>query len=147
METLRPRRHILFVDSNKSIVQSVKKLAELAAYSFHSEGNGFDALCSIARTMPDIIFMDMHAPQLDGFQTCVLLKSRDAYRHIPFILLSAEENLFNSVRAEVLGADRVLQKPFSSQEFLAVIAASLDEEPPAKDSCQHEQSEKDIAAA
>ena len=84
--------------------------------------DGFDSLAKIADSEPDIIFVDIMMPRLDGYQTCTLIKNNKHFRHTPVIMLSSKDGLFDKAKGRIVGADDYLTKPFGRDELLATLA-------------------------
>ena len=83
--------------------------------------DGFDALAKIADSNPDVIFVDIMMPRLDGYQTCALIKNNPEYANTPVIMLSSKDGLFDKARGRIVGSDEYLTKPFSKEELFEAI--------------------------
>jgi twitching motility two-component system response regulator PilG len=83
--------------------------------------DGFEALAKIADTHPDIIFVDIMMPRLDGYQTCALIKHNQIFKDTPVIMLSSKDGLFDRARGRIVGSDQYLTKPFTKEELLGAI--------------------------
>ena len=83
--------------------------------------DGFDALAKIADSKPDIIFVDIMMPRLDGYQTCALIKNNSEFKDTPVIMLSSKDGLFDKAKGRIVGSDQYLTKPFSKNELLEAI--------------------------
>jgi twitching motility two-component system response regulator PilG len=87
--------------------------------------DGFDALSKIADHRPDIIFVDIMMPRLDGYQTCSLIKHNTSFKKTPVIMLSSKDGLFDRARGRVVGSEHYLTKPFTRDELLGAISQQL----------------------
>ena len=83
--------------------------------------DGFDALAKIADSNPDVIFVDIMMPRLDGYQTCALIKNNADFANKPVIMLSSKDGLFDKARGRIVGSDEYLTKPFSKEELFDAI--------------------------
>jgi twitching motility two-component system response regulator PilG len=83
--------------------------------------DGFEALAMIADNRPDVIFVDIMMPRLDGYQTCALIKNNAEFRHTPVIMLSSKDGLFDRARGRIVGSEQYLTKPFTKNELLDAI--------------------------
>lgn len=112
---------VLVVDDSKTILRTAEAL--LAEYDcwVTTAADGFEALPIIAAFKPDVIFVDIMMPRLDGYQTCALIKANRNYRNIPVIMLSSRDGLFDLARGRLAGSDKYLTKPFTRQDLLAAI--------------------------
>ena len=75
----------------------------------------------IADHHPDLIFVDIMMPRLDGYQTCALIKHNNTFRNIPVIMLSSKDGLFDRARGRIVGSEQYLTKPFTKEELLGAI--------------------------
>lgn len=118
---------ILLVDDSKSIRESIRSLLEHVGHEITLADDGFDALCKIPGLKPDIVFMDVVMPGLDGLQACSLIKA-SKFADIPVVLVSANDGLLDRARAELVGAERYIPKPFRKADLLEAISALVNKE-------------------
>ena len=112
---------IMVIDDSKTIRRTAETLLQKAGCTVSTATDGFDALAKIADTKPDIIFVDIMMPRLDGYQTCALIKNNSAFRETPVIMLSSKDGLFDKAKGRIVGSDEYLTKPFSKEELLGAI--------------------------
>ncbi|ENV60841.1 twitching motility response regulator PilG [Acinetobacter soli] len=112
---------IMVIDDSKTIRRTAETLLQKEGYTVVTATDGFEALSKIAQTNPDIIFVDIMMPRLDGYQTCALIKNSQNYQHIPVIMLSSKDGLFDQAKGRIVGSDEYLIKPFSKDELLSAI--------------------------
>ncbi|MEQ1143327.1 twitching motility response regulator PilG [Acinetobacter soli] len=112
---------IMVIDDSKTIRRTAETLLQKEGYTVVTATDGFEALAKIAQTNPDIIFVDIMMPRLDGYQTCALIKNSQNYQHIPVIMLSSKDGLFDQAKGRIVGSDEYLIKPFSKDELLSAI--------------------------
>ncbi|MES2663069.1 MAG: response regulator [Pseudomonadota bacterium] len=113
---------ILIVDDSKTIRRTAENILAKEGYEVITAEDGFDALSKVVESRPDILLMDIMMPRLDGYQTCALIKNNHDYHHIPIIMLSSKDGLFDRAKGRVVGSDDYLTKPFSRDELLTVIS-------------------------
>ena len=121
MDEFRHHLKVMVIDDSKTIRRTAEALLKKAGYNVITATDGFDSLAKIADNNPDIIFVDIMMPRLDGYQTCTLIKNNPAYKNIPVIMLSGKDGLFDRAKGRVVGSDHHLTKPFSSDELLGAI--------------------------
>ena len=85
--------------------------------------DGFDALSKVADHKPDVIFVDIMMPRLDGYQTCALIKHNKSFNKTPIIMLSSKDGLFDRARGKIVGSEEYLTKPFTKEELLTAITS------------------------
>jgi two-component system alkaline phosphatase synthesis response regulator PhoP len=121
---------ILVVDDEIYIVHILDFSLGMEGYEVITALDGEQALEKARAERPDLIVLDIMMPKLDGYETCKLLKSEDATRQIPVILLSAKgRNVDQKVGFEV-GADDYITKPFSPRKLVERINAILGQSSP-----------------
>lgn len=113
---------ILVVDDSATIRRSAESMLVAEGHEVITAENGFDALSKVARHNPDLIFVDIMMPRLDGYQTCAIIKNNAQYRATPVIMLTSKDGLFDQARGRVVGSDLYLTKPFTKEELLAAVA-------------------------
>jgi twitching motility two-component system response regulator PilG len=122
---------VLVVDDSKTVRQSASGFLAEQGYTVVTACDGFEALAKIVDCQPDLVFADIVMPRLDGYQTCALVKNNADYRHIPVIMLSSKDGLFDRARGRVVGADAHLSKPFSRDMLVATVEDYLVNDPEA----------------
>ena len=112
---------VLVIDDSKTIRRTAETLLSKEGCEVFTAVDGFDALSKIADHQPDIVFVDIMMPRLDGYQTCSLIKHNKAFRSIPVIMLSSKDGLFDRARGRIVGSEHYLTKPFTRDELLSAI--------------------------
>src|SRR5690554_1858516 len=116
---------VMVIDDSKTIRRSAESLLQKAGCEVLTADNGFEALPIISGQHPDIIFIDIMMPRLDGYQTCALVKNNPKYRDIPIVMLSSKDGLFDRAKGRVVGAEQYLTKPFTRDDLLDAIRTHL----------------------
>jgi twitching motility two-component system response regulator PilG len=111
----------MVIDDSKTIRRTAETLLKKAGCEVLTATDGFEALSIIADNHPDLIFVDIMMPRLDGYQTCALIKHNELYREIPVIMLSSKDGLFDRARGRIVGSEQYLTKPFTRDELLGAI--------------------------
>jgi twitching motility two-component system response regulator PilG len=117
---------ILVVDDSKTIRRTAETLLAKQGCQVFTAVDGFDALAKIADHEPDIIFVDIMMPRLDGYQTCSLIKHNKLFKNTPVIMLSSKDGLFDRARGRLVGSEQYLTKPFTKDELLGAIASHVN---------------------
>ncbi|HEX5361076.1 MAG TPA: twitching motility response regulator PilG [Fluviicoccus sp.] len=112
---------VMVIDDSKTIRRTAETLLQKAGCTVITAVDGFDALSKIADSNPDIIFVDIMMPRLDGYQTCALIKNNSAFKSTPVIMLSSKDGLFDKAKGRIVGSDEYLTKPFSKEELFDAI--------------------------
>lgn len=119
---------ILVIDDSKTIRRTAETLLSKEGCEVFTAEDGFDALAKIADHRPDIIFVDIMMPRLDGYQTCSLIKHNKTFSETPVIMLSSKDGLFDRARGRLVGSEQYLTKPFTKDELLEAIATHVGRE-------------------
>jgi twitching motility two-component system response regulator PilG len=116
---------VLVIDDSKTIRRTAETLLSKEGCTVYTAVDGFDALAKIADHHPDVIFVDIMMPRLDGYQTCSLIKHNKTFRDTPVIMLSSKDGLFDRARGRIVGSEQYLTKPFTKDELLDAIASQV----------------------
>ncbi len=112
---------VMVIDDSKTIRRTAETLLKKAGCDVVTAVDGFEALSKIADHKPDIIFVDIMMPRLDGYQTCALIKNNSMFRQTPVIMLSSKDGLFDKARGRIVGSEEYVTKPFTRDELLSAI--------------------------
>lgn len=114
---------VMVIDDSNTIRRSAEIFLAQAGCQVLLAEDGFDALAKIADHHPDIIFVDIMMPRLDGYQTCALIKKNPRFSATPVIMLSSKDGLFDRARGRMVGSNEYLTKPFTKDSLLKAVAA------------------------
>lgn len=117
---------ILVVDDSKTIRRTAETLLTKEGCQVYTAIDGFDALSKIADHQPDVIFVDIMMPRLDGYETCSLIKHNSLFKQTPVIMLSSKDGLFDRARGRIVGSEQYLTKPFTKDELLGAISNQIN---------------------
>lgn len=112
---------VMVIDDSNTIRRSAEIFLKQSGCQVILAEDGFDALAKISNLLPDLIFVDIMMPRLDGYQTCALIKRNPRYKSIPVIMLSSKDGLFDRARGRMVGSDQYLTKPFTQESLLEAI--------------------------
>ena len=113
---------VMVIDDSKTIRMTAMTILKNEGYQVFTASDGFEAMSVITDTRPDIIFVDIMMPRLDGYQTCKLIKNNSYFRNTPVIMLSSKDSLFDRARGRVAGSEQHINKPFVKSELLEAIS-------------------------
>jgi len=117
---------ILVIDDSKTIRRTAETLLTKEGCQVFTAIDGFDALSKIADHQPDLIFVDIMMPRLDGYETCSLIKHNKMFKNTPVIMLSSKDGLFDRARGRIVGSEQYLTKPFTKDELLGAISNQIN---------------------
>lgn len=112
---------VMVIDDSRTIRRTAETLLAREGCDVVTATDGFEALSKIADHAPQIIFVDIMMPRLDGYQTCALIKRNARFAQTPVIMLSSKDGLFDRARGRLAGSDEHLTKPFTQESLLAAL--------------------------
>ncbi len=112
---------VMVIDDSNTIRRSAEIFLNQAGCEVILAQDGFEALAKITDHQPDVVFVDIMMPRLDGYQTCSLIKRNARYRTTPVIMLSSKDGLFDRARGRMVGSDEYLTKPFTKETLLKAV--------------------------
>ena len=117
-------RAVLVVEDDQDLLEMVRLMLEGAGYRVATAAEGSEALAKVAEEMPGLILLDMKMPGMDGWEFARLFRERYDLQ-APIVVLTAAEDARK--RAEEIGAEGYLGKPFEMDELLAEVARYVRE--------------------
>jgi len=116
---------VMVIDDSKTIRRSAETLLKKVGCEVVTAIDGFEALAKITEHKPDIIFVDIMMPRLDGYQTCALIKNNQKFKATPVIMLSSKDSIFDRARGRIVGSEKYLTKPFSKEDLINAITTHV----------------------
>lgn len=114
---------VVVIDDSKTIRRTAETLLKKAGCEVITATDGFESLSKVMEYQPNIIFVDIMMPRLDGYQTCALIKNNPTFKKTPIVMLSSKDGLFERARGRIVGAEHYMTKPFTREELLSTIKA------------------------
>ncbi len=122
------RRRVLVVEDDRDLVSLLQIVLTDAGYRVATAGEGVEALERVSEEMPELILLDMRMPVMNGWEFAREFRARYG-RGAPIIVVTAAENA--RLRAQEIGAEGWLEKPFELEEVLTAVARVLEAQAPA----------------
>jgi DNA-binding response OmpR family regulator len=119
------RRRILVAEDDQGIRELIRARLTTAGYDTHTAHNGREALHRLRDLKPDGLILDINMPEVDGFGVLEALKTDEALKYIPVLVLTARHGADDVKRAVGLGAKDFLSKPFNDGQLMARVARLL----------------------
>jgi twitching motility two-component system response regulator PilG len=116
-----PVGKVLVIDDSNTIRRSAEIFLRQGGYEVVLAEDGFDALSKVVDHTPELIFCDILMPRLDGYQTCAIIKRNPHFSHVPVIMLSSKDGLFDKARGRMVGSQDYLTKPFTKEQLLRAV--------------------------
>jgi twitching motility two-component system response regulator PilG len=116
---------VMVIDDSNTIRRSAEIFLLQAGATVILAEDGFDALAKIADYLPEVVFVDIMMPRLDGYQTCALIKKNPKFAATPVVMLSSKDGLFDRARGRMVGSNEYLTKPFTKDSLLRTVDAHV----------------------
>ena len=120
---------VLVIDDSNTIRRSAEAFLRQAGFEVVLAEDGFDALSKISDHRPQVIFVDIMMPRLDGYQTCALIKQNPNFKSTSVIMLSSKDGVFDRARGRLAGSDDYLTKPFTKETLVQAVQQHLNRSP------------------
>jgi CheY-like chemotaxis protein len=116
----------LIIDDSPTVVAALRKILRSAGYITRDAGDAEQGLAMLAESKPDLIFLDIVLPGMNGFNALRAIRKDPETQQIPVIMISGNEHATEQFYANKIGADLFMKKPFSRFEVFAHIEMLLD---------------------
>jgi two-component system nitrogen regulation response regulator NtrX len=116
---------VLLIDDDAGIRESMRMPLEYEGYEYSSAGSAEDGLAAVQRESPDIVFLDIKMPGMDGLEALTKIKTMD--EALPVVMISAHGSASVGAEATRRGAADFVEKPFGAERLLVTIRNVLDQ--------------------
>lgn len=121
------RKKILLVDDSSTVLLLHRMMLSHCGYELLTARDGQEALDKASTERPDLIFLDVIMPRMDGFQTCRALRARTETKNVPIILVTTRGEPHYVRQGFESGCTDYITKPFDGEELLAKVRSHLEE--------------------
>ena len=111
----------MVIDDSNTIRKSAEMFLTKAGYQVVCIEDGFEALTRINEEDPDLVFIDVLMPKIDGLQACQVIKRNSKFKNTPVIFLSSKDSQFDKARGFMMGATDYLTKPFTKDGIIEIV--------------------------
>jgi two-component system, NtrC family, nitrogen regulation response regulator NtrX len=118
------KSRILVIDDEAAIRDSLRMILEYEGYEFLGAASGQDGLAMVERENPDLVFLDIKMPGMDGLEVLQRIKAAD--ETVPVVMISGHATVTTAVDATKLGALDFIEKPLASERVLVTIRNAID---------------------
>ncbi len=120
------QKKILIADDNENIRDALTYLLEDEGYQLRLAKDGAEAIIITREFRPDVLFLDIMMPEINGYDVCRTIKSDPGLKDTYIIMLTAKGQVAEQEKGRQVGADEYIVKPFSPMEILTKIKKILD---------------------
>lgn len=122
LETLRARKLVLAVDDSQTVRRLISVSLERNGYRVVTAEDGMQALVRLAEHTPSLVLLDISMPKMDGYEVCKVIKRNSMLKHVPVLMLSGKDGIFDKLKGRIAGATDYISKPFD----IAMLLHALD---------------------
>jgi twitching motility two-component system response regulator PilG len=109
---------VMVVDDSATIRHLVSHTLHAAGYAVRMAEDGVKALSMLQESLPDLIFMDIGMPRMDGYQVCKVIKNDETTKRVPVVMLSGKDGFFDKVKGRLAGCSDYITKPFEADSLV-----------------------------
>lgn len=118
---------ILVVDDSATVRKLIAGKLEKCGHEVFCSGDGVEAMDQLATLKPDLILLDITMPRMDGYQVCKLIRSGEATKDTPVVMISGKDGFFDKVRGRMAGASGYITKPFGPETLMKAVESYLNQ--------------------
>ena len=119
--TSTPQKVIMVVDDSQTVRNIMALILHRAGYRSVRVASAMEALHTLSQLLPDLIFLDITLPGMDGLDVCKIIKENKATKHVPVVMLSGNDEVFDKVMGRLAGASDYITKPFEPETILTCV--------------------------
>ena len=112
---------VLVVDDSPTIRKIVEITLKREGVQVVGAASGVLALAALANAPPRLVLLDIMLPKVNGYQICWIIRRNPAYKHIPVVILSGKDGVFDKMRGKLVGAAEYITKPFEPRDLVRVV--------------------------
>lgn len=116
---------ILIIDDDQNILILVAEYLESEGFTTIQATNGIEGLRQLEIHNPQLVILDVNMPELDGMQTCRMIRANEKFQNIPVLMLTARSDIQDMIEARRMGATDYLTKPFAPQALIQKVVRLL----------------------
>ncbi len=120
-DSMPKNRKILVVDDSATVRKLISGKLEKSGHEVFCAVDGLDALEKIKEFVPDLILLDINMPRMDGYQVCKLIRSDEATKDVPVVMISGKDGFFDKVRGRMAGTTGYITKPFGPETLMKMV--------------------------
>lgn len=119
-------KRILVCDDEPHIVEGLRHLLRGPGRTIEMASSGLEVLSKIEQCMPDLLVIDIMMPEMSGLEVVAKLRSEEATKHLPIIILTAKGQAQDATMAQEVWDALVMAKPFEPRKLRELVAATLE---------------------
>ncbi len=118
-------RTIMVIDDSATVRKLISSKLEKVGHEVVCAVDGVDALEKIKDIKPDLILLDINMPRMDGYQVCKIIRTDEATKDVPIVMISGNDGFFDKVRGRMSGTSGYITKPFGPETLMKTIESYI----------------------
>jgi twitching motility two-component system response regulator PilG len=111
----------MVVDDSVTVRNIMALILHRAGHRSVRVSSAMEALNTLTELTPDMIFLDITLPGMDGLDVCKIIKENKRTKHVPVVMLSGNDEVFDKVMGRMAGASDYITKPFEPEKILKCV--------------------------
>lgn len=124
-ESMPKGKTILVVDDSATVRKLISSKLEKSGHQVICAVDGVEAMATIETIVPDLVLLDIAMPRMDGYQVCKLIRSNEAVKDVPVVMISGKDGFFDKVRGRMAGTTGYITKPFGPETLMKALETYL----------------------
>ena len=112
---------ILVIDDSPTIRKLISGKLEKSGHIVFCSSDGVEALERLQDLVPDLVLLDIAMPRMDGYQVCKMIRSNEATKDVPVVMISGKDGFFDKVRGRMAGTSGYITKPFGPETLMKIV--------------------------
>jgi len=126
-------KSILVVDDSPTVRKLIAGKLEKSGHDVICANDGVEAMERLDHFVPDLVLLDITMPRMDGYQVCKTIRSNNATKDVPVVMISGKDGFFDKVRGRMAGTTGYITKPFGPETLMKAVEMYLSGEIPESD--------------
>lgn len=119
---------ILVVDDSPTVRKLISGKLEKCGHDVFCSADGVEAMERLQNLIPDLVLLDITMPRMDGYQVCKMIRSNEATKDVPVVMISGNDGFFDKVRGRMAGTSGYITKPFGPETLMKAVETYLKNE-------------------
>lgn len=124
-DAMPKEKKILVVDDSATVRKLIAGKLEKCGHQVICAADGVEAIEHLDAFVPDLILLDITMPRMDGYQVCKTIRSKDATKDVPVVMISGKDGFFDKVRGRMAGTTGYITKPFGPETLMKAVETYL----------------------
>ncbi len=125
-ESMAKGKTILVVDDSPTVRKLISGKLEKCGHDVFCSNDGVEAMERLQDLRPDLVLLDITMPRMDGYQVCKLIRSNNATKDVPVVMISGKDGFFDKVRGRMAGTSGYITKPFGPETLMKAVESYLN---------------------